>query len=171
MKVFNEKNPYFINQTNYCIDPILKENCANLENIKLNSKHNQKNNKRNANVENNNSIKFQNKMIDESTTMKTHYLLNHNLNFHAKFKNLQLFDRMNKRLCVKFKNAHSLYKIKPYYNDYNNSKSCKSYSNPKGNKMNENNNTKDDNIINISIDNGDWAQSPIPNKIILILKI
>ena len=139
MKVFNEKNPYFLNQTNYCIDPILKENCANLENIKLNSKHNQKSNKSKSNVQNNNSIKFQNKMIDESTTMKTNYLLNHNLN-------------------VKFKNAHSLYKIKPYYNDYKNSKSCKSYSNPKINKMNENNNTKDDNIINISIDNDELTK-------------
>jgi CRP-like cAMP-binding protein len=133
MKVFNEKNPYFLNQTNYCIDPVLKENCANLENIRLNSKNNQKNN---INVKNNNSIKFQNKMIDEST-MKTNYLINHSLS-------------------VKFKNSRSLHKIKP---NYNNSKSCKSFSFPKANKISENN-TKDDdninnNIINITIDNDD----------------
>jgi hypothetical protein len=138
MKVFNEKNPYFLNQTNYCIDPVLKENCANLENIKLISKNN---NKSNINMNNNNNVKFQNQKIEE-ITMKTNYLFNHNLSVN--FKN---------------KNTRSLYKIKPNYNDFNNSKSCKSLSLPKANKISENNTKNDDdifnNIINITIDNDD----------------
>jgi hypothetical protein len=140
MKVFNEKNPYFLNQTNYCIDPVLKENCANLENLKLNSKNNKKNNKSNSYMKNSKSIKFQNQIINESTSMKTNYLFNNNLS-------------------VIFKNTHSLYKVKP---NYNNSKSCKSFSFPKANKE-SGNNTKDDdniynNIINITIDNDDLTK-------------
>ena len=141
MKVFNEKNPYFLNQTNYCIDPVLKENCANLENNKLISKNN---NKSNINMINNNSVKFQNQKIEE-ITMKTNYLVNHNLS--VKFKN---------------KNVRSLYKIKPNNNDFNNSKSFKSLSLPKATKISENNNKNDDdyfnNIINITIDNDDLTK-------------
>ena len=128
MKVFNEKSPYFLNQTNYCIDPVLKENCANLENIQR---------KNNINMKNSNNIKFQNKKIEEST-MKTNYLFNLNLN-------------------IKSKNVRSLHKIKPNYNDYYNiSKSCKSFS-IRNDKINVNN-TKDDNIINITIDNDELTK-------------
>ena len=134
MKVFNGKNPYFLNQTNYCIDPVLKENCANLENINLNSKNSSKSK---TIMNNDNSFKFQNQKKDDS--MKTSYLFNHNLN-------------------IKFKNSRSLFKVKQNYNEQKNSKSCKSFSFQKANKIHTKDNDNFNNIINITIDNDDLTK-------------
>ena len=65
----NNKNSIYLNQTNYCIDPILKQNCLIYENLKLNIF------KKNQKINSNSKLKRDNV---EEYSKKTNCLFNYN---------------------------------------------------------------------------------------------
>ena len=134
MNSFNNKSCIFLNQTNYCIDPVLKQNYSNYENLFSNNRYLQPNNS---------FIKRKNESMEEPE-IKTQLFFNHH------------------NLVNKFMNKNYLNNLKSFYNNSNSTISYKSssanknienYSKDDDNYNNISSNKKN-NIINIvNIDN------------------
>ena len=96
--IFKNKSCIFLEEKKYCIDPVLKESYENYEKMKINKFRK---------IQMKNLEKFES---EENQKMKTKSLINQNI-----------FNNKNKL-------KKTLNDIKPYYNNINNSISCKSRS-------------------------------------------
>jgi len=96
----NNKSCILLNQTNYCIDPVLKKNYSLYENMNLNLKN--QNNQNFKKLENNNSYKKNENEKAEDLSMKTQLIFNHHSLFNKlKTKQKSFYNYNNKSINYK----------------------------------------------------------------------